>query len=189
MAFNTEPPVTIAIVFAGLLVIGVAANVSNPFAGQAAPENATIGASPGSTLADQEKCTEQADSFYEREGARLSRKETTRGYINQYSPKLGKCFITIIASEYSLSSLKFSFYKMSIIINAVAGTLYGTYSSSKRSIPPEYVSECWVTRESGKSPFGRSQAQMEGRRCGISVSSCATCLALHGEDRKGKSGV
>jgi|ERR1700733_10442958 len=158
MAFNTVPPVTIAIVFAGLLVIGVAANVSSPLADKPLPKMQQSAQTPVANLADQEKCTEQADSFYEREGARLSRKETTRGYINQYSPKLGKCFITIIASEYSLSSLKFSFYKMSIY-DAVAGTLYGTYSSSRGSIPPEYVSECWVTRESGENYHCHSQAQ------------------------------
>lgn len=147
-----------AVVFAGLLFIGVAANVSGRFGDRPAATTQQAAPNPMPSVADQQKCTDQADSFFQREGSRLSRQGATTGYTNQYSPRLGKCFITIITSEYSQSSREFSFYKMSIY-DALSGTPYGSYTSSKTSDSPEDISECWVTRKSGEDYHCGSQAQ------------------------------
>src|SRR5580704_14998451 len=112
MSTNPLPPLA-AFVIAGVLVVAVFTTVSNRIAAPH-PNAQQASANQMPSVADAQKCTDEADSFYEREGSRLARQGTTRGYIDQYSPRLGKCFITVIASEYSGSPGAFSYYKMSI---------------------------------------------------------------------------
>jgi len=157
MSFNSVPGVA-AVVVAGLLAAGVIANVAGGIAGVPPPNAQRAAPNQMPSVAEAQKCADQADGFYRREGSRLSRQGTSRGYIDQYSPKLGKCFITIIASDYAPSSREFSYYKMSIY-DVFAGTLYASYSSSKAGGEPEFVSECRVTLESGRNYHCRSQSE------------------------------
>jgi hypothetical protein len=151
-------PAVATVGFVGLLALVAALNASDLFKDKPQSEARQPAPVQVASVADQQKCDDQADGFYEREGSRVRYQGATAGYIDRYSAKYGKCFITLITSENSQYSEGLSFHTMSIY-DVFSGARYASYSSSQQSGRPENVSECWVTLAGGRNVHCSSQAE------------------------------